>query len=217
MSRRGKRVALWISASLAVALHLVRASDVPNTQETEALWLVDHANLVHKVKTLEIGDVNLKGVTVAQVLDFLHRRSKLSDRDHQGINLVAKHTPELDSIIVDLELKHATVQGVIDHLPDVTDDIGDFVVTVRMGGDEEFYSRTFNVPDNLLTINPSMIVDKQKRTYDIRPLLELKGIHFPPGGSAVYDLPAKTLTVVLPDPEEIVHVDEILVFGFKRT
>jgi len=216
MSRRAKQAVLWTFAALVLCTPSIRASDVPDAQETEALWLADHDKLVHKVQTLVIGDVNLKEVTGPQLLDFVRRQSKLFDPDHQGVNIV-NSWPELDSIKLDVKLKHATVEQVLHSIPMCRVDVGDFVVELEPEGDEEMWSRTFNVPDNVLPINPSMLTDKRKQIYDVRPLFEAKGIKFPPGTSADYDLPAKTLTVILPDSEEIIHVDRILVFGFKNS
>ncbi len=95
--------------------------------------------------------------------------------------------------------------------------VGDFVVTLEPHPWDAIYSRTFTVPDNRLEINDSMLIDKDKQIYDVRPLFQAKGIKFPPGTSALYALPLKSLTVTLVYPDEIIHVDELLVYGFKDT
>jgi hypothetical protein len=114
-----------------------------------------------------------------------------------------------------VKLKNATVEDVLDHLPMVGATIGDFTVDLEDSWGDRIYSRTFHVPDNVLAINPSMLIDKDRQIYDVKSLFEGKGIKFPPGTSAVYVLPAKTLAVILIYPEDIIHVDELLVFGFK--
>ncbi len=60
-----------------------------------------------------------------------------------------------------------------------------------------------------------MLIDKNKQLYDVRPLFQAKGIKFPAGMSAIYNLPAKTLTTVTVYPEEAIHMEELVVFGFN--
>jgi hypothetical protein len=130
----------------------------------------------------------------------------------------SEYQSELKGVKFSVSLKNATVENVLLKFPlMLRPSIGDVVVTLEPFGDESMCSRTFTVPDNRLAINDSMLIDKDKQIYDVRSLFQAKGIKFPPGTSAVYTVPAKTLTVVLVYPEEIIHVDELLVFGFKST
>jgi len=187
-------------------------------QAQEALWLTDRAKLKHKVHTMVIGDVDLKDVTVDQVLDFLRHKSRSADPDHQAINFVNQVQPELKAKKFSVKLSQATVGDVLTkimHYTGIGYSISDFVVVLDMTGGDGAYTRTFAVRDNLLAINPSMLIDRDKQIYDVSSLFKAKGIQFSPGESAVYTLPAKSLTVVLDYPEEIIRVDELLVFGFK--
>jgi hypothetical protein len=216
MTRRAKQAALWISVSLTFVLIFTLAHADNDDQATEALWLADHAKLVHKVNTLVIGDVDLKDVTVNQALDFLRRQSKIFDPDHQGINFVSDDNYLRGTPNISVKLRHATVENVLERFPMTEISIGDFVVTLCGMGDEKMWSRSFHVSDNVLAINPSMLVDKDKQIYDVRPLFQAKGIGFPPGAQAIYTLPAKTLTVVFLNDEDAIRVEELLVFGFKN-
>ena len=213
MNSRVLRAALWIFTCTVFILTSVRADD--DAQAREALWLADHAKLKHKVDTLVIGDVNLKDATIDQVLDFLRRQSKLADSDHQGVNFVNGIQRELRFKKISIKLKDATIPEVLQQFPFTAYSVGDFVVSLRTENETGLSYRTFTVPDNRLAINDSMIIDKDKQTYDVRVLFEAKGIHFQPGTSAIYTLPAKSLTVVQVDPEDIIRIDELLVFGFK--
>jgi hypothetical protein len=60
-----------------------------------------------------------------------------------------------------------------------------------------------------------MLIDKDKQTYNVRPLLEAEGFKFPPAASATYVAPAKKLSIVTTDPEQLIQIDEFLVFGTK--
>jgi hypothetical protein len=212
MTCRGSQALSWLFADVvfALALTVVRA-------DSEALWLTDYAKLVHKVKTLVIGDVDLKDATLKQVFDFLGRQSRRSDPEHQGINFVflSENRSEVKALKFSVKLKHATVEDVLGQIPMLHVTIGDFIVGLRFGGEDGLYSRTFSVPDNLLAINDSMILDRIQNTCDARSLFEAKGIRFPPGTSAVYSLRAKSLAVTSSDPEQIIRVDECSIFGFK--
>jgi len=216
MNYRALQAALCIFLGAIFTFISARADD---DQAREALWLADHFKLEHEVKTLVIGDVDLQGVTVDQALDFLRQRSKIVATDHTSINFAVprEYQQELKDIKFSVKLKNATVEDVLRKFPMMLrPSIGDFVVTLEPYSGDGAYSRTFNVPDNSLAINPSMLIDKDKQIYDVHSLFQAKGIQFPSGMSAFYNLPEKKLTVVLVYPEEIIRVDELLVYGFKN-
>jgi hypothetical protein len=218
MSFRAHQAISWIFTILAFALFFISLRADDDTEAREALWLADHAKLEHKVKTLVIGDVDLKDVTVDQALDFLRSQSKFAAPDHQAINFFIPHEyqSQLKGIKFTVNLKNATVEDVLLKFPLMLRPyVGDLVVTLEPNNGDSMCSRTFTVPDNRLAINDSMLIDQDKQTYNVRSLFQAKGIQFPPGTSAVYTLPTKSLTVVLVYPEEIIHVDELLVYGFK--
>jgi hypothetical protein len=172
--------------------------------------------IVHKVRTLKIGDIDLKDATLSETIEFLRQQSRIHDPIHQGINFVILgDQPELESIKVNASIKLATVADVPDRIPMIGFTIGDFVVGLRIESGDGLYVRTFDIPDNALAINPSMLVDKDKRTYDVSPLFEAKGVRFSPGASAIYSLRDRKLKVVSGDPEQIIRIDELMVYGFK--
>lgn len=210
------RTAAWLGVVGISIIPLVYADDESDQQAKEALWLTEHAELKHKVETWGVGDVDLKNVTIEQVLSFLRRCTRAIDPDHEGINFVAKGQ-SFDGRRFDLNLQNATVADVLSHLKLTRYTIGDSTVTVEGQGDEEAWSRTFHVRDNALAINPSMLIDKDKQLYDVKSLFEAKGLKFPPGTSAIYDLPSKSLKVVTVDPEDLIRIDELLVYGFNHT
>jgi hypothetical protein len=218
MTSRFSRAPLRITAGLVIAFSLIPIRAEDETQANFALFLADREKLIHKVDTLVIGDVDFKDVTIKQAAHFLHNQSVAFDPDHQGVNIFYSNEngSDLDSLRFSVKLKHATVSDVLQHFPMVRADYGDFVVELRRVGCEDAYSRTFIVPDNVLAINPSMLIDKKKQIYDVRPLFQAKGVKFPPAAQAVYSLPAKSLTVILVEPDEFLRVEELLIFGFKN-
>jgi len=191
-----------------------RAED--DKQVQDALWLADHAKLEHKVNTWRLGNVDMKRVPFDQVVDFLRHRTQAIDPEHRGINFVAQSTPDLHAMIFTVKLTDPTVADVLNQLPMVGYTIGDFSIDLEDSWGDRMFSYTLHVPDNALAINPSMLIDGQKQTYDAKSLLESKGVRFPPGTSATYELPTKSLTMIMTSREDFVFIKELLVYGFKN-
>ena len=216
MAQRANLAALLIWPILFATFADLQADD--DYQAKEALWLTDHAHLVKKLETLVIGDVDFKNATADEVLDFIRSNSKAADPDHLGINIMADTNCLfiLRSRTYDMHLKRATIRDVINQLHALLRvSAGDFIVKLSMPGDEEMWERVYPVADNTLAINESMLIDKDKLIYNVRPLFETKGIKFPSGTCAIYDLPNKKLIIRAINEETLIRIDEILIFGFK--
>jgi len=188
-----KRCAIFLFLSLAASL-ASRADDESGAYL--ALQIVDHAKLVHKVKTLVIDQINWNNLSFQEAVKSLAAATKRSDPEHQGINFVICR-PDVPTSAITLHLKNVTVPEVLSDIrgqPSLVYSIGTFAVSLDYDNGCGLSIRSYLVSSKFFQIGPD---DKPNEgTYDVKRQLAEKGIHFAPGTSAIYTPATKTLCVV---------------------
>jgi len=170
------------------------------------LKVMDHAKLLHKMKTLVIDQIDWKNLSVQDAVKSLAAATKRCDPQHEGINFVLTRT-DLPQRIT-LKLRNASVREIIEDMG-LAYFVERFAISLFYDNGEGLCSSTYLVSSKFFQTGPDNVLDKKMGTYEVRKQLETKGIHFPPGTLAIYTPATKTLRVVN-TYQEVLAVDDLL-------
>ena len=169
----------------------------------------DHAALLHKLRTLILGEIDLRNATSKEALRVLSDECIKSDPEHRGISFVGHFRQMDEATRITLHLEGVSVKEALKHLFDYSVETN----VVRVGYDhicESVIVRHFEVPNGLFLLGPSKPGDAQKKIYDVTPQLVARGLERTPVTSAIYEPEKKQLTVMATSSEQLNLVDEIL-------
>jgi hypothetical protein len=205
---------LFVICLFAASLCFAKASD----DATEPRWLqkdylAHHAEMMHKVRTLTIPEVDWEKVGFRQALEDLAFKCQRADPTHQGIHFIVERSWK------NAFHPHLTLHGKDQPVIDILRQLGEFRITdgdvcFFDDGGEGFMVSTFCVPQGYLGLHAPMLVTDghdtlDMRTVDARDQLAAKGVPFPAGGTAVY-LTKQSKLIVRGGYETIEGVDELL-------
>jgi hypothetical protein len=170
-------------------------------------YLLRHAEMMHKVRTLIIPKVDWKNVPFRTALEDIAYKSRLADPTHQGIHFM------VDPRITHMAVLPVTYQGENKPLFEILKQLGSFGITdsdvyFEYNGGEGISSRAFYVPTGFFKIPAGNESNGAPDKYDVRDQLSAKGVKFSPGATAIYDPQIEKLCVIGKDSIE--QVDELL-------
>ena len=202
---RGMILGIAILGLIFLPLGRLLADD-SSAPDTDAA-IVNHAKLLHKLRTIIIPKFVINKATYREALQILTKESIKADPEHRGIGLASHFNPDDVYPRITLSLENVSVKEILSHL--LAYGVGDSVVSVWHDSGEGLSSRTFVLPRGCFLLGPSKPGDAQQREYDLRDQLAKRGVRFPPGTSAIYTPERRELKIVN-SWQEVNLVDEIL-------
>jgi hypothetical protein len=168
----------------------------------------NHDRLLVKLDSLILREINLKNATIDETIQLLNRESKASDPEHKGIEFIHRVGPEDNYWKVTLSLRQKSVKEVLQQIRvfNFSYSVGDSSIFLQYDSGEGVVSQTILVPAGFFQIMPEQ---RGSEWIDVRTQLEARGVHSPPGASALYQ-PDQVKLVTVGDEPRAHEIDELV-------
>jgi len=193
----------------------------------------NRAQISNKLQTIIIDKINFDKLDVASVVQFLTEKSKELDPDHVGINFVLnlnQDNPPPSSTTAPPPTTSALsdVLGYIIQQTNLQYSVDNYAVYLRPSIDEgqTLSVRTYLAPPNFFqssgglhvsnSTSPDEPATVEDVSNDVKQELSDRGIHFPPGATAVF-LPGSSKLVVRNTPEQLDLIGNLIEQLSKET
>ncbi len=198
-------------------LHGAEDKDPAKTPEPELIWISrphPGAKLTAKMNSLILPTVDLNGVTLEQALEYLRQQSRALDKspgppESKGVKIILRPLEYVDEPRISLDLKNVPLIEALRYVTELAQisfrvEADQVVVAHPNCNPTEFYTRTFRVPPDFLSVGGSEPPDAPADPFatsapapnppagkiprkTAQQILESAGITFPENSSAIYN------------------------------
>jgi general secretion pathway protein D len=172
--------------------------------------------IVEKLRTMILPKVDFSGASLDEVIEFLRVRSRDLDPEGKGVDFVLSLPPETAAATIDLAVTNMPMEEVIRYCADKVGaafKVDEFAVKFvsLTESSTEFFVRTYRVPPGFIESAPAAAAAAPAdpfaanpaaagggaaiRRLSAREFLEARGVAFPEGATASYNLASNRLVV----------------------
>lgn len=187
----------------------VRAGSLRNAQG-------NRERIVQKLRTLIVPKVDFSGASLTEVVEFLRVRSRDLDPEGKGIDFVLNLPPEATATTIDLSLTNIPMEELVRYSAQKAGaafKVDDYAVKFVSISEQsnEFFVRTYRVPPGFIESSPTAAPAAGNdpfaanaapagggtgiRRLSARDFLESRGVAFPEGAVASYNMSSNRLVV----------------------
>ncbi len=191
-------------------------------------------SLLAKIRSIVFPKVDLQGVTLDEVVEYLRIQSRDLDSEKKGVSFVVRAPPEAKAKTVTLNLNNAPLEELLRYITEMTGTayrIDEFAVNITSLADKSdaLILKSYRVPPDFMANSaigdsaPTAPVDPfagkkpatqsggllSGRRIGAREMLEQRGITFPAEATASYN-PASSMLFVRNTQENIALIDDLV-------
>ena len=204
----GKIICSILISAAFISSHLFGSDDEPDL--SRAMQVIDHASLMHRLKTLVIDQLDCSQVSTKEALNLLAKATRKADPQQGGVNFVFDRTDLPNR--VSLHIKKVTARYALDQIcaqSSLIYRVDTAAVSLDWFNGDGLCKWSYYVSSKFLKVGPEMEIQGQRGCFAVEKQLEQRGIRFPPGTSAYYEPATKTVTMISTF-DEVMALDDYL-------